>query len=206
MAGQLVVRRGQPLPCRAKLGLRQGGLRMLNAYPDGEGLGGHGHSGVQQHLESVAGGVSGGEHQRVAGQVVPAAGTVHRNGPQGAVPHVQARQPVPEAHVAPQGQQLPPHIAHHVPENVGADVGLVLVEDVRRGARLHQRPEDRGDAGIVGAGGQLAVGEGARAPLADLHIGGGVQHPRGPEALHVRRPLLHRTAPLQHNGDDPVPG
>ena len=134
---------------------------MLNAYPDGEGLGGHGHSGVQQHLESVAGGVSGGEHQRVAGQVVPAAGTVHRNGPQGAVPHVQARQPVPEAHVAPQGQQLPPHIAHHVPENVGADVGLVLVEDVRRGARLHQRPEDRGDAGIVGAGGQLAVGEGA---------------------------------------------
>ena len=37
-------------------------------------------------------------------------------------------------------------------------------------------------------------------PLPELDVGGQVQLSRGPEPLHVRRPLLHRAAPLQQDG------
>ena len=206
VTGQLVVRRRQAFPRRAELGLRHGGLAVLDAYPDGEGLGGHGHPGVQQHPEGVPGGVAGGEHQRVTGQGVGPAGALHGQPGQRPAADVQPRQLMAEAHVAAQGEQLLPQAAHHLPQHVGADVGLVLVEDVRRGPRLHQGAEHGGNAGVVGAGGQLAVGEGARAPLSELHVGGGIQHAGGPELFHVRRPLLHRAAPLQHDGGQAVPG
>ena len=58
----------------------------------------------------------------------------------------------------------------------------------------------------MGAGGQLAVGKGACAPLAKLHVRGGVQFPCGPEALHVRRAPVHILAALQHHAGQAVPG
>ena len=58
----------------------------------------------------------------------------------------------------------------------------------------------------MGAGGQLAVGEGACAPLAELDVGGRIEHAGGPEPLHVGGPLLHRAAPLQHDGGNAAAG
>ena len=90
-----------------------------------------------------------------------------------------------EAHVAPQGDELLADALHHLPQNVGANVGLVGPLHVRRGPRPHQGVHHRRDAGVVGAGGQLPVGEGARAPLPELYVGGGVQRSSGPEPLHL---------------------
>ena len=127
VAGELVVRRGQLLPGGAELGRRHRRLAVLNAHADGKGLGGHGHPGVHQHLKGVPGGVAGGEHQGVAGQVIPPGGAVHRQGGHPAVLQPQAGESVAEADVAPQADQLQTDGFHHVPQHVGADVGLVLV-------------------------------------------------------------------------------
>ena len=111
-----------------------------------------------------------------------------------------------EADVAPQGEELPADAFYHLPEKVGAYVGFLLPEDILRGAVLYEFLQDGGDAPIMGAGVQLAVGKGARAPFAELDVGGGVQGFAGPEPLHVRRPLLHRASPLQDDGGKPGPG
>ena len=105
-----------------------------------------------------------------------------------------------ETHVAPQPDQLQPDVFHYVPQHVGADVRLVLVQNIRRSPCRHQLPEHGGDPGIVGTGVQLAVGEGARAALTELHVGGGVQYAGGPKLFHIGSALLHRAASLQHDG------
>ena len=206
MAGELVVGGGQPLPGRAELGLGHRRLAVLDAYAHGEGLGGHGHPRVQQHLKGVPGRVAGGQHQCVAGQVIGTLGSLRPDGGEDAVTHIQPGELMAETYVAPQAEKLLPDMFYHRTEHVGADVGLVLVLDVLRRARGGQGLQYRGDAGVMDAGGQLAVGEGARASLAELDVGGGIEGTGAPKALHIPRPLLHRPAPLQYDGGDSVPG
>ena len=43
-------------------------------------------------------------------------------------------------------------------------------------------------------------------PLSELDVGGGVQQPRVPEPLHIRRPGVHIFPPLQHHAGQAVPG
>ena len=43
-------------------------------------------------------------------------------------------------------------------------------------------------------------------PLSELDVGGGVQQPRVPEPLHIRRPGIHIFPPLQHHAGQAVPG
>ena len=91
-------------------------------------------------------------------------------------------------------------------EKVRAHVGLGVDENVLRRAAGHQRLQNEAVAEVLGAGVQLAVGEGAGAALAELDIGGQVQLSCGPEPLHVRLPLFHRAAPLQQDGPLAGPG
>ena len=58
----------------------------------------------------------------------------------------------------------------------------------------------------MGAGGELSVRKGPRAPLAKLHVAGGIQKPRLPEPLHIAGPGIHILAPLQHDAGQSVPG
>ena len=111
-----------------------------------------------------------------------------------------------EPDVAAPGQQLGPDALHHLAEHVGADVGLVGPEDVLRRAVLHQGLQHGGDAAVVGARGQLAVGKGACATLPELDVGERVQHPGGPEGGYIGGALFHRAAPLQYDGGQPRPG
>ena len=200
VTGQLIVRGGQPVGGGAILGQADGALIVLNAHADGEGLFLHGHPRLGQHGEGVTGGVAGGQDQSVAGQGIGPLGPLHREGGQRPAGLLQPGQPVPKAHIAAQGDQLLADVLHRLAQHVGADVGLVGPAHVRRGPGLDQGVQHRSDAGVVGAGGQLAVGEGAGAPLAELHVGGAGQLPGAPEVLHVLCALLHRAAPLQHDG------
>ena len=58
-------------------------------------------------------------------------------------------------------------------------------------------------AGVVGAGGQLPVGESPGTSLAKLNVGLRVQFPPLPEGLHMADPLLHGLPPLQEDGVQP---
>ena len=80
-----------------------------------------------------------------------------------------------EAHVAPQGDQLLPDALDYLPQNIGADVGLVGPLHILRSPRLHQGVDDGGNAGVVGAGGELPVREGPSPALAELDVGGWIQ-------------------------------
>ena len=85
-------------------------------------------------------------------------------------------------------------------------MGLVGPLNVLRGPVLHKGAEHMGDAGVIDASGELAVGEGASASLAKLYVGAGVQLPGGPVGFHRLGALVHVAATLQHNGLQAGPG
>ena len=85
-------------------------------------------------------------------------------------------------------------------------MGLVGPLDVLRGPVLHKGAEHMGDAGVVDASGEFAVGEGAGASLTKLHIGAGVQRSGGPVGLHRLGALVHVAATLQYHGLQASPG
>ena len=186
--------------------LADGALIMLDAHADGEGLFLHGNPRLGQHLERVPCGVTGGQDQSVAGQGIGSLGPLHGEGGQRPAGLLQPGQPVPKAHVAAQRDKLLTDALHRLAQHIGADVGLVGPAHVRRGPGLDQGVQHRSDAGVVGAGGQLAVGEGACAPLAELYVRGGVQFSCGPEALHVRRAPVHILTSFQYHAGQAVPG
>ena len=206
MTGQLIVGGGQLVPEGTVLGLGDELLLVLNAHPDGKALLLHGYPLLLQHPEGVPGGVAGGQHQRVTVQAVAALGTLHRNSRELAAAVFQTGQAAAKAHVTAQGDELLTDGFHHLAQNIGADVGLVGPLHVLRRPRLHQGVHHRGDAGVVSSGSQLAVGEGARAPLAKLHVGGRVQRPVFPEPFHIVCAGIHVLPPLQYHAGDAVPG
>ena len=83
---------------------------------------------------------------------------------------------------------------------VGAHVGLGLPQDRRRRARPVHLLQHPSAAGILDAAVQLAIGKGARAALAELHIAVGVEGTAVPEGRHVLLPPVHGLSPLHHHG------
>ena len=79
-------------------------------------------------------------------------------------------------------------------------MGLCVVGDALRGPVAVKLPEHPAHPGVVGAGVQLPVGEGAGAPLPELHIALRVQGSAPAEGVHVLLPPLHRLSPLQDYG------
>ena len=136
------------------------------------------------------------EHSRASSP----GGGAQREAHQPALFQPEARDLGGEAHLPAQGDNLPPDGAHHPRKLIRADVGLGLVEDFLGGAGGHQLLQHLADAAVPGAGGELAIGEGAGAALPKLDVGLGIQHPLLPEALNGALPLLHGLAPLQDNG------
>lgn len=60
-----------------------------------------------------------------------------------------------------------------------------------------------GQTGVMGAGGELSIGEGPGTALAKLDVGLRVQVAALPKGFHILDPLLQRLAPLQQNGPEP---
>ena len=192
-------------PGVAVLGLADGGLVMLDADADGEGFALHGDAGLMEEGKGVPGGVTGGQHEGISGEVVGALRTGDGEPGQATILLAETGELVAKADIAAQANQLQPDVPHHLAEDVSAHMGTEGMGDVLRCAHFNEGVQHGADAGIMGTGGQLAVREGACAALAELDVGGGVQLTGAPELLHFLRPLLHRCAPLQDDGGDAVP-
>ena len=208
MAGQLVGGHRQAGVSGVLLVLGGVAVRLpvLNADAHGERLGLHGHAPAVQHLKGVPGGVAGAQNQMAAGENVRALRPGDSNAFQLSAPDVQVRQLALKADVRPQVQQLPAEVFQGDVEIVCAHVGLGVDEDVPGRAAGHQLLQNEAVADVLGAGVQLAVGEGPGAALAELDIGGQVQRSRGPEPLHIGPALFHAPAPLQQDGPQTGPG
>lgn len=105
-----------------------------------------------------------------------------------------------EAHLAAAHDDLAPEALHDLDEHVRADVGLGVISNVLRRAVRRKLREHEADARVVRAGVELAVGEGARAALAELHVALGVER-----AARAKRGDLRAARPgvrpaLEHDG------
>ena len=105
-----------------------------------------------------------------------------------------------EAHLAAAHDDLAPEALHDLDEHVRADVGLGVISNVLRRAVRRELREHEADARVVRAGVELAVGEGARAAFAELHVALGVER-----AARAKRGDLRAARPrvrpaLEHDG------
>ena len=181
-------------------------LPLLDADAHGEGLGLHGYGPGKEHFKGVPGGVARGQDEVAAGQDLRPLGPLHRHGGDGAVLDADVRQPVLEADVRPQGDELSPEVPQGDVEVVRPHVGLGVHQDVPGRAAGGQLLQDEAVADVLRAGIELAVGEGPGAALSELDVGPRVQASRAEEGFHIALPLLHRAAPLQQDGPLPGPG
>ena len=206
MADQFVIRRGEGLPPPAQLGPADPVLSVLDAHPNGEGLLLHGRPGFLKHPKGVPRGVARGQDQGLTGHGVGGRPLRHGDLPKHAARGGEAFQAVAEADLSPGGQDLLPEVPDHHPEQVGAHMGLVLPEDVLRSPGGNEGVHDVGQPGVVGTGGELAIGKGTSSPLTELDIGLGIQRAALPKGFHILHPLLHRSAAFQQDGPQPSPG
>ena len=112
----------------------------------------------------------------------------------------QPRHAVAEAHLAAAVDDLAPEVLHDLDEHVRADVGLGVVGDVLRRAVRRELREHEADARVVRAGVELAVGECARAALAELHVALRVERPARAKRRDLRAARLRVRPALEHDG------
>ena len=118
-------------------------------------------------------------------RVVPA-GAAHGQRRDVSVLRGQPGHPVTEAHLAAARDDLAPETLHDLDEHVRADVGLGVIGNVLRRSVRRELRKHEADARVVRAGVELAVGERARAALAELHV-----------ALRVERPARAKRGDLR---------
>ena len=105
-----------------------------------------------------------------------------------------------EAHLAAARNDLTPEALHDLDEHVRADVGLGVIGDVLRRAVRRELREHEADARVVRAGVELAVGERARAALAELHVALRVERAARAKRRDLRTARLRVRPTLEHDG------
>ena len=196
---ETVVRRGQ-FPARPPvLGAVDRFLPVLNAHTHGEGLALHRYAHLMQPPEAVPRRVADGEDQVAAGERLGPAGVGDPCADQCIAFGDKPVQPGLKTDFPAEGDDFLSDILHHADQHVGADVGLCVVDDgLRRavGGELLQHPEH---PPVVGAGVELAVGEGAGAALAELDVGLRVQCPAFAESFNCGGALFGLLPAFEHD-------
>ena len=204
MQRELVIRRAEGGVGRksAVLRLIDQRLRMLDARADGERLLRQRKALLAEHREGVARAVADGEHGVVGRQLMLTGGILINERLERAVCAEDAGHPCVEMHFAAEAENPFAHGPHDPGELVRADVRLGVDEDVVWRAEAHKRAQNVLAAGILCAGVQLAVGERARAALAELHVGGGGKRrlPIPPVGGDVARARVDILPALQDDG------
>ena len=105
---------------------------------------------------------------------------------------MQGRELGVEAHFAAGLLDLLADVAHDVYEQVGADVGFCLPQDLLGRARFHEQMQDVLRPGAFDVRGQLAVRERSRPAFAVLDLGVRVERLAGVEGVDRRHALVGR--------------
>ena len=148
-----------------------------------------------QLAEGISCAVSDGKNHPVTGNFLIA---VYLQAGELSLPAVNIRHLGPEAHLPTQGTNPMADILHHCQKHVRPHMGLGIKEDVLPcpgGYHLLQNPAD---SFVVHPGVQLSIGEGAGAPLSELHVASFVQLPLPEEGLHLFMAGGSILSPLQH--------
>ena len=89
-------------------------------------------------------------------------------------------------------------VAHDVYEQVGADVGFCLPQDLLGRTRFHEQMQNVLRPGAFDVRGQLAVRERSRTAFAVLDVGVRIERLAGIEGIDRRHALVDRRAALDH--------
>ena len=177
-------------------------LQMLRPEAHAERLALQHKAAVHQHFKGIPRRVADREHQRLARE----AALRGLNADEPAVLPHKAGQGRVEMHLAAQRFDLFPDGGDDAPEQIGADMRLLLPGDLRRGTMLQKHFGDKAAQRIADAGGQLAVRKRACAALAELDVRVLIELAGGGKMLHRLHPLVQRRAALQHDGPVALPG
>ena len=110
-----------------------------------------------------------------------------------------------EAHLAARVLDLTAHRAHHVHQQIGADVRLRLPKDLLGRAGVHEPAQHVARHRVLDVRGQLSVRERARAALAELDVRLRVEIAARRERVHRGQALVHVAAALEHERPQPGP-
>ncbi|MCY1510359.1 hypothetical protein D9M68_447340 [compost metagenome] len=110
-----------------------------------------------------------------------------------------------KAHLAAEGDDLLAHGGYHAGEAEGADMRLAHVHDFRRSAGANELVHHLAgvELGVLDLAVELAVGEQAGTPLAELHVGFRGQDLLAPQCPGILGAAAHILAALQHDGFEP---
>jgi len=176
-------------------------LRVFDAEADGERLGLQVHAAPVKHLEGVARAVPDGQHHVMRGDALAA---FQQHGLHPAVGDLDVRHLALEADLRAQLLHFVAHPFHHADQAEGADVRFAHIQDLFRRTGLdelghHLAPEE---TRVLDAAVQLAVGEGARTALAELHVGLGIEPALAPQGPGVLGAFAHFLAAFQNDGPE----
>ena len=175
-------------------------LRMLHARADRKRLGDHRNAERVQHFKRVPRAVADGENEALAGDFVLRAGEGTGFGrAKRALRDDQARQLRFKPRFAAEGDDLVADADDGFRQLVRADVGACFPEDLLRCARGDERLEHGAAAGILDAAVELAVGEHARAALAELHVALLVERAARAEGCDVALTRVGLSAAFEQN-------
>ena len=177
------------------------GLQVLGAETHAERLAFQHKAAIHQHAERIPCRVPHCKHQCLAGKAAVCSSDAHKS----SVFSLQSGERGVEVHLAAQRFDLLADGGNDTAQQVGAHMGLLLPCDLCRGTVLQKHLGDKITQFIPDAGGQLAIREGARAALAELDVGVGVQLTGGGKVLHRLHTGIQRRAALQHDGAVALP-
>ena len=177
---------------------------MLDPHADREGLGLDMNAAIVQGLEGVARAVAQG-HDHVGRGHVVTAGDMEALQPARTIRadlDIEVLDLVSPAILAAQALDERPHLLDHVHQSEGADMRVGLGQDLLGRAGLDELLQNLAsqEARVLDLAVELAVREGPRPALAELHVGLGIQLPAPPQAPGVLSPLAHDLAAVDDDG------
>ena len=111
---------------------------------------------------------------------------------------MQGRELRVEAHFAAGLLDLLADVAHDIHEQIGADVGFCLPQDLLGRSGFHEQVQDVLRPGAFDVRGQFAIRERSRPAFAVLDVGVRVERLAGVEGVDCRHALVDRRAALDH--------
>ena len=101
-----------------------------------------------------------------------------------------------------QGTDLFSEALHHGNQDIGADMGLLFVQDVLAGTHVRKGLEDVADIAFLSlyGGVKLSVGKGTGTSLSELHVAFRIQTAGLKKLLRAPDPFFHGFSPLDDQG------
>ena len=208
MTGKLICRYRQCRMACILFILRSITIRLLlfDAHTYSKRFGLHGNTTLMKHLKSIPRRMTGTQNQLPTRNRFFTVRRHHFDCRQFSIGQHQVGELCLKTDPSSQRQQFLTHIPQNNVKIIGTYMGLCIDQNILRCSAGNQMFQNKPMTNILGAGIQFAVRKCSGTALTKLHVGCQIQHTGTPEMLHIRFPLLYRSATLQQDRTQPCTG